>query len=136
MHRYCGTIYGLIGCLILLCGVAGQADAADSCLTQALLEETNVRVVFTDMALDYQMQQGLMPAAIPEGHVNAEGTALAKDFEITLRTLREIILTWPDDALCYPGHGPFFRLGDQRAAIEGFLSKDHGDFFGDATWDM
>lgn len=60
----------------------------------------------------------------------------AEDFEITLRTLREIILTWPDDALCYPGHGPFFRLGDQRAAIEGFLSKDHGDFFGDATWDM
>ncbi len=60
----------------------------------------------------------------------------AEDFQITLRTLREIILAWPDDALCYPGHGPFFRLGDQRAAIEGFLSKDHGDFFGDATWDM
>ncbi len=60
----------------------------------------------------------------------------AEDFQITLRTLRVIILAWPDDALCYPGHGPFFRLGDQRAAIEGFLSKDHGDFFGDATWDM
>ena len=84
MHRYYGTISGVIGCLILLCGVAVEVDAADFCLTQALLEETNVRVVFTDMTLDYQMQQGLMPAAIPEGYVNAEGTALAKDFEITL----------------------------------------------------
>jgi hypothetical protein len=27
-------------------------------------------------------------------------------------------------------------LGDKRAAIEAFLAKDHGDFFGDATWEM
>jgi hypothetical protein len=84
MHRYYGTIYGLIGCLILLCGFAVQVYAADSCLTQALLEETKVRVVFTDMTLDYQMQKGLIPAAIPEGYVNAEGTALVKDLEIML----------------------------------------------------
>lgn len=60
----------------------------------------------------------------------------AEDFRITLQTLRQIILAWPDETLCYPGHGPHFRLGDQRAAIEAFLGKDHGDFFGDATWDM
>jgi hydroxyacylglutathione hydrolase len=60
----------------------------------------------------------------------------AADFQTTLRTLREIILTWPDEMICYPGHGPHFRLGDQRAHIEAFLSKDHGEFFGDATWDM
>jgi glyoxylase-like metal-dependent hydrolase (beta-lactamase superfamily II) len=63
-------------------------------------------------------------------------TETAEDFQTTLQTLRSIILAWPDDTLCYPGHGPHFRLGDKRAAIEAFLRKDHGDFFGDATWDM
>ena len=57
-------------------------------------------------------------------------------FRTTLQTLREIILRWPDDALCYPGHGPCFRLGDKRSDIEAFLAKDHGDWFGDATWEM
>jgi glyoxylase-like metal-dependent hydrolase (beta-lactamase superfamily II) len=59
-----------------------------------------------------------------------------EDFQTTLQTLRNIILAWPDDTLCYPGHGSHFCLGDQRTAIEAFLSKDYGDFFGDATWDM
>jgi glyoxylase-like metal-dependent hydrolase (beta-lactamase superfamily II) len=57
-------------------------------------------------------------------------------FRTTLQTLREVVLPWPDDTVCYPGHGPDFRLGDQRAAIESFLTKDHANFYGDATWDM
>lgn len=57
-------------------------------------------------------------------------------FQTTLKTLNNIVLTWPDEAVCYPGHGPSFRLGDRRADIEAFLVKDHGDFYGDATWDM
>lgn len=60
----------------------------------------------------------------------------AADFRTTLQTLRTIILQWPDESICYPGHGPHFRLGDIRAAIESFLAHDHGEFFGDATWDM
>lgn len=63
-------------------------------------------------------------------------TDSAEDFATTLRTLREIVLRWPDETVCYPGHGPHFRLGDKRAAIEAFLAKDHGEFFGDATWEM
>jgi glyoxylase-like metal-dependent hydrolase (beta-lactamase superfamily II) len=63
-------------------------------------------------------------------------TSSPQAFETTLQTLREIILTWPDSTVCYPGHGVAFRLGDKRADIEAFLSKDHGRFFGDATWDM
>ena len=59
-----------------------------------------------------------------------------EDFKTTLKTLRNIIVTWPDDKVCYPGHGPYFRLGDQRAAILGFLAKDHGQFQGDAEWGM
>jgi glyoxylase-like metal-dependent hydrolase (beta-lactamase superfamily II) len=57
-------------------------------------------------------------------------------FQTTLNTLRTVVLSWPDDTLCYPGHGPSFRLGDRRAAIEAFLAKDHGDFYGDAEWGM
>lgn len=57
-------------------------------------------------------------------------------FRTTRATLRTIVLAWPDATICYPGHGSHFRLGDRRAAIEAFLSKDHGDFYGDATWDM
>ncbi len=60
----------------------------------------------------------------------------AQGFQTTLHTLRTVVLTWPDDTICYPGHGPHFRLGDIRAAITAFVQKDHGTFFGDATWDM
>ena len=60
----------------------------------------------------------------------------AEGFRTTLATLRQVVLPWPDETVCYPGHGPSFRLGDQRTAIEAFLAKDHGRFFGDATWDM
>ena len=60
----------------------------------------------------------------------------ADGFKTTLETLRHVVLSWPDDTVCYPGHGPHFRLGDRRAQIEAFLAKDHGDFFGDATWEM
>jgi hydroxyacylglutathione hydrolase len=63
-------------------------------------------------------------------------TSSPEAFQITLRTLRDVILAWPDDTVCYPGHGPSFRLGDKRAAIEAFLNRDHGRFFGDATWEM
>jgi len=60
----------------------------------------------------------------------------AEGFRMTLKTLRDVVLAWPDTTICHPGHGSSFRLGDQRAAIEAFLRKDHGDFFGDATWGM
>lgn len=63
-------------------------------------------------------------------------TSSPEAFQTTLQTLRNIILSWPDDTVCYPGHGVSFRLGDRRAAIEAFLAKDHGAFFGDATWEM
>jgi hydroxyacylglutathione hydrolase len=57
-------------------------------------------------------------------------------FQTTLHTLREVVLGWSDDAICFPGHGASFRLGAIRSDVEAFLEKDHGDFFGDATWDM
>ena len=59
-----------------------------------------------------------------------------EQFQESLTTLREIVLSWPDETVCYPGHGPFFQLGNLRPEIEAFLAKDHGNFFGDATWNM
>lgn len=61
-------------------------------------------------------------------------TWTADGFRQTLESLR-IVLGWSDDTVCYPGHGPHFRLGDRRAQIEAFIARDHGDFFGDATWE-
>lgn len=60
----------------------------------------------------------------------------AEGFQTTLKTLQEVVLRWPDETICYPGHGPSFRLGDRRDQIEAFLQKDHGHFHGDATWEM
>ena len=61
-------------------------------------------------------------------------TQSAADFKILLKTVQNVVLRWPDDTICYPGHGPSFRLGDRRAAITAFLARDHGEFFGDAAW--
>jgi glyoxylase-like metal-dependent hydrolase (beta-lactamase superfamily II) len=59
----------------------------------------------------------------------------ADGFRTTLRTLRDVVLAWPDSAICYPGHGPSFRLGDLRAPISAFASREHApDFFGNAEW--
>lgn len=59
-----------------------------------------------------------------------------QDFQRTLSTLRRVLPAWPNETICYPGHGPWFCLGDHRQAIERFLQKDHGAFYGDATWEM
>lgn len=59
-----------------------------------------------------------------------------QQFQTSLQILRNVVLQWPDQSLCYPGHGPSFRLGDLRPKIEAFLAKEHGNFYGDATWDM
>ncbi len=58
----------------------------------------------------------------------------SQGFQTTLETLRTVVLKWPDTTRCYPGHGPDFKLGDIRANIEHFLTKAHGEFFGDAEW--
>ncbi|MEZ4622385.1 MAG: MBL fold metallo-hydrolase [Caldilineaceae bacterium] len=63
-------------------------------------------------------------------------TRSSADFQTTLNTLRTVVLPWPDETICYPGHGPSFRLGDIRPAVEAFVNKDHGTFHGDAEWDM
>ncbi len=61
----------------------------------------------------------------------------ADGFRTTLHTLKNTVLTWPDNTVCYPGHGTPFRLGDIRSAVEAFVARQHPhDFYGDATWEM
>ena len=58
-------------------------------------------------------------------------------FEITLKTMRDIVFVWPDETECFPGHGPSFYLGDERPAFEAFLDREHpANLYGDVTWEM
>lgn len=58
-------------------------------------------------------------------------------FVVTMNTMQNVVFRWPDDTICYPGHGPSFRLGDERPAFQAFLQREHpDDLFGDVTWDM
>jgi hydroxyacylglutathione hydrolase len=62
-------------------------------------------------------------------------TRSAADFQTTLATLRNVVLSWPDSLICYPGHGESFRLGDVRERIQAFVSREHrANFHGDAEW--
>lgn len=58
-------------------------------------------------------------------------------FEVTMNTMRNIVFQWSDELECFPGHGPAFRLGDERPAFEAFLQRDHpADLHGDVSWEM
>jgi hydroxyacylglutathione hydrolase len=58
-------------------------------------------------------------------------------FAVTLETMRNIVFQWPDETECFPGHGPSFRIGDERPTFEAFLQREHpADLCGDVTWDM
>lgn len=59
----------------------------------------------------------------------------AKEFLITMNTMKNIVFNWPDETIFYPGHGPFGRIGDERPDFEDFLEKGWPrDLFGDVTW--
>jgi glyoxylase-like metal-dependent hydrolase (beta-lactamase superfamily II) len=61
----------------------------------------------------------------------------AEDFKTTLETMRHIVFKWPDQTECFPGHGPSFRIDDERPAFEAFLRREHpADLQGDVTWEM
>jgi glyoxylase-like metal-dependent hydrolase (beta-lactamase superfamily II) len=58
-------------------------------------------------------------------------------FALTIATMRNIVFQWPGDTVCFPGHGPSFRLGDERPAFEAFLQRTHpADLYGDVSWEM
>ncbi len=100
-----------------------------------------VRVIHTPGHTDDQICLDVMASPIIlVGDTIFEGgpghTASVADFRQTIKTLERTVLGWPNETVCYPGHGPSFCLGDRRNAIERFLENEHGDFYGDATWEM
>lgn len=59
-----------------------------------------------------------------------------EEFATTMRTMREIVFTWPDKTAFYPGHGPSGVIGKERPAFEAFVARGWpADLYGDVTWE-
>jgi glyoxylase-like metal-dependent hydrolase (beta-lactamase superfamily II) len=58
-----------------------------------------------------------------------------KDFATTMRTLQEIVFSWPDETRFYTGHGPSGAIGQERPAFESFVARGWSrKLHGDVTW--
>ena len=59
----------------------------------------------------------------------------AEDFATTMRTMQEIVFTWPDETQFFPGHGPSGVIGSERPAFEAFVARGwDANTQGDVTW--
>lgn len=59
-----------------------------------------------------------------------------KEFATTMRTMQEIVFTWPDETQFYPGHGPSGVIGQERSAFEAFVARGWSrKLHGDVTWE-
>jgi glyoxylase-like metal-dependent hydrolase (beta-lactamase superfamily II) len=59
-----------------------------------------------------------------------------KEFATTMRTMQEIVFTWSDKTLFYPGHGPSGMIGQERPAFEAFVASGWSrELYGDVTWE-
>jgi hydroxyacylglutathione hydrolase len=62
-------------------------------------------------------------------------TARAEDFQTVLTSIREAVLTLPDETVILPGHGTATTVGKERPLIEAFIeSSNDAETFGDVTW--
>jgi hydroxyacylglutathione hydrolase len=62
-------------------------------------------------------------------------TARAKDFQTVLISIREAVLTLPDETVILPGHGAATTVGKERPLIDDFIASNRdSDTFGDVTW--
>jgi hydroxyacylglutathione hydrolase len=63
-------------------------------------------------------------------------TGSTEDFTITMRTLQDILFTWPDETVFYPGHGVHGTIGEERSAFEAFVERGWSSgLYGDVTWE-
>jgi hydroxyacylglutathione hydrolase len=59
-----------------------------------------------------------------------------EEFTTTMRTMQEIVFTWPDETTFYPGHGPSGVISKERPAFEAFVARGWpADLYGDVTWE-
>ena len=62
-------------------------------------------------------------------------TDTPEEFATSMRTMQEVIFTWPDRTRFYPGHGPSGTIGEERPAFEAFIARGwSSDLCGDVTW--
>lgn len=60
----------------------------------------------------------------------------AEDFVTTMKTMSEIVFTWPDETQFFPGHGPSGTIGQERPAFEAFTARGwDANTQGDVTWE-
>jgi len=59
-----------------------------------------------------------------------------EDFATTMRTMQQIVFTWPDETRFFPGHGPSGMIGQERPAFEAFVARGWSPkLHGDVTWE-
>lgn len=59
-----------------------------------------------------------------------------EEFATTMRTMQEIVFTWPDETAFYPGHGPSGVIGKERPAFQAFVARGWpADLYGDVIWE-
>ena len=62
-------------------------------------------------------------------------TSSADNFRTLLASIREKILTLPDQTKIFPGHGTPTTVGTERQLIEAFLARGYdSNLYGDVTW--
>lgn len=62
-------------------------------------------------------------------------TGSAKDFKTIMTSIKEKLLTLPDETVVLPGHGKQTTIGKERKQIEEFMNKGYpDDLHGDVTW--
>jgi glyoxylase-like metal-dependent hydrolase (beta-lactamase superfamily II) len=59
-----------------------------------------------------------------------------EDFATTMRTMQQIVFTWPDETRFFPGHGPSGMIGQERPAFKAFVARGWSPkLHGDVTWE-
>jgi glyoxylase-like metal-dependent hydrolase (beta-lactamase superfamily II) len=57
------------------------------------------------------------------------------EFNRQMKTMKEIVFSWPDETKFFPGHGPSGVIGEERPDYETFVAQGWSpDLFGDVTW--
>lgn len=60
----------------------------------------------------------------------------AEEFTTTMKTMQEIVFTWPDETQFFPGHGPSGIIGKERPAFEAFVARGWpSNTQGDVSWE-
>jgi glyoxylase-like metal-dependent hydrolase (beta-lactamase superfamily II) len=58
------------------------------------------------------------------------------DFKTTMKTMIEVVFTWPDNTVFFPGHGGFGTIGSERKSFENFVKDGwSSQLCGDVTWE-